>query len=293
MAAPALVRARSRALLVQVGLSQQTAITARKNNPPRKKVFGSGAVGSAIITDCAASGTTVSAASGSRGEASASDGRASAKLGIRRNLTAGEIAGQVAAVLNRQGVVLGSSRGNPTPARINLVFMGMGEPFLNYSSFIAAVHLLNNHMQIPDARMTVSTSGILPGILQASLFAAWVVYYARKKGFPREKRMARRDLIAVSLRALPALAVPAIVMIGIYGGFVTVTAYKTDANCADADARALDDYGLASLSSGSPEIQQALAHLDAITRRLRAECPWDREQNERTIGVLSASYCLF
>ena len=88
-----------------------------------------------------------------------------AKLGIRRNLTAGEIAGQVAAVLNRHNVNLGSSRGNPTPARINLVFMGMGEPFLNYTGFIAAVHLLSGHMQIPDARMTVSTSGILPGIL--------------------------------------------------------------------------------------------------------------------------------
>ncbi len=50
-----------------------------------------------------------------------------AKLGIRRNLTAGEIAGQVAAVLNRHRVNLGSSRGNPTPDRINLVFMGMGE----------------------------------------------------------------------------------------------------------------------------------------------------------------------
>jgi nucleoside triphosphate diphosphatase len=38
------------------------------------------------------------------------------------------------------------------------------------------------------------------------------------------------------------------------------------------------------LSSGAgPEIQQALARLDAITRRLRKECPWDREQNERTI----------
>jgi MazG family protein len=37
------------------------------------------------------------------------------------------------------------------------------------------------------------------------------------------------------------------------------------------------------LSSGGPEISQALARLDAITRRLRAECPWDREQNERTI----------
>jgi MazG family protein len=37
------------------------------------------------------------------------------------------------------------------------------------------------------------------------------------------------------------------------------------------------------VSSGAPEIQQALARLDAITRRLRAECPWDREQDERTI----------
>jgi 23S rRNA (adenine2503-C2)-methyltransferase len=87
-----------------------------------------------------------------------------AKLGIRRNLTGGEIAGQVAAVLNRHRVELGSSRGNPNPARINLVFMGMGEPFLNYANFIAAVRLLTQ-MPIPESRMTVSTSGILPGIL--------------------------------------------------------------------------------------------------------------------------------
>ncbi len=53
-----------------------------------------------------------------------------AKLGIKRNLTAGEIAGQVAAVLNRHGVKMGKDR-------INLVFMGMGEPFLNYDSFMA------------------------------------------------------------------------------------------------------------------------------------------------------------
>jgi 23S rRNA (adenine2503-C2)-methyltransferase len=87
-----------------------------------------------------------------------------AKLGIRRNLTPGEIAGQVAAVLNRHQVALSSSRGNPNPARINLVFMGMGEPFLNYTNFIAAVRLLTQ-MPIPESRMTVSTSGILPGIL--------------------------------------------------------------------------------------------------------------------------------
>ena len=80
-----------------------------------------------------------------------------AKLGVKRNLTAGEIAGQVAAVLNRHQVRVGRDR-------INLVFMGMGEPFLNYDNFIAAVHLLVEGMGIPESRMTVSTSGILPGI---------------------------------------------------------------------------------------------------------------------------------
>ncbi len=89
-----------------------------------------------------------------------------ARLGIRRNLTAGEIAGQVAVVLNRHHVELGSARGQGNPDRINLVFMGMGEPFLNYPAFIAAVRLLAGPMRIPESRMTVSTSGILPGIEQ-------------------------------------------------------------------------------------------------------------------------------
>ncbi|HEX5282647.1 MAG TPA: 23S rRNA (adenine(2503)-C(2))-methyltransferase RlmN [Bryocella sp.] len=80
-----------------------------------------------------------------------------AKLGIKRNLTAGEIAGQVAAVLNRHAIQIGKDR-------INLVFMGMGEPFLNYDEFMASVRLLAEGMGIPESRMTVSTSGILPGI---------------------------------------------------------------------------------------------------------------------------------
>jgi len=80
-----------------------------------------------------------------------------AKLGIERNLTAGEIAGQVVAVLKRQKIKVGRDR-------INLVFMGMGEPFLNYDAFMDAVRLLVNEVHIPESRMTVSTSGILPGI---------------------------------------------------------------------------------------------------------------------------------
>ena len=80
-----------------------------------------------------------------------------AKLGIERNLSAGEIAGQVVAVLRRHQVELGRDR-------INLVFMGMGEPFLNYDAFMDAVRLLVNEVGLPASRMTVSTSGIVPGI---------------------------------------------------------------------------------------------------------------------------------
>lgn len=94
-----------------------------------------------------------------------------AKLGIRRNLTAGEIAGQVAAVLNRHGVKLASARGNNNPARINLVFMGQGEPFLNYDYFMAAVRLLVMGVGIPESRMTVSTSGIEPAIRRFAMEA--------------------------------------------------------------------------------------------------------------------------
>jgi 23S rRNA (adenine2503-C2)-methyltransferase len=80
-----------------------------------------------------------------------------AKLGLQRNLTAGEIAGQVVAVLDRHSVRVGRDR-------VNLVFMGMGEPFLNYDNFMAAVRLLVREVGLSPRRMTVSTSGIVPGI---------------------------------------------------------------------------------------------------------------------------------
>jgi 23S rRNA (adenine2503-C2)-methyltransferase len=47
---------------------------------------------------------------------------------------------------------------------VNLVFMGMGEPFLNYDNFMGAVRLLVREVGLSPQRMTVSTSGIVPGI---------------------------------------------------------------------------------------------------------------------------------
>lgn len=66
-------------------------------------------------------------------------------------------------------------------------------------------------------------AGVIPGILQAALFAIWVIFYAKRAKFPREPRMPMRQTLEVTARALPALLVPAIVTVGIYGGFVTVT----------------------------------------------------------------------
>ena len=66
-------------------------------------------------------------------------------------------------------------------------------------------------------------AGILPGLLQAAAFFLWVLYYAWRKNFPAEPAMPMRDRLRVTLRAIPAMLVPAVVLGGIYGGFMTVT----------------------------------------------------------------------
>ena len=81
-----------------------------------------------------------------------------ALLGVKRNLSPGEIVGQVLAVLRDHS-------GNLERERMNIVFMGMGGPFLNYDNFMKAVRLLVEEVGFPESRMTVSTSGIVPRIL--------------------------------------------------------------------------------------------------------------------------------
>ncbi len=86
-----------------------------------------------------------------------------AQLGSKRNLTAGEIVGQVLAVAAGQNI--------PRGTRLNLVFMGMGEPMLNLPSVLKAVELLADQkgMAVTLRRITVSTVGILPRIEQMAL----------------------------------------------------------------------------------------------------------------------------
>ena len=66
-------------------------------------------------------------------------------------------------------------------------------------------------------------AGVLPGLLQAAAFAAWVLFDARRRDFPVEPSLPLAMRLRVTARAIPALAVPLVVTVGIYGGVVTVT----------------------------------------------------------------------
>ena len=79
------------------------------------------------------------------------------KMGIDRNLTAGEIAGQVR-VLARELQMLDT--------RFNIVLMGMGEPLHNYDNVMQALRILADEhgMAINPRRITLSTVGVLPNL---------------------------------------------------------------------------------------------------------------------------------
>jgi len=82
-----------------------------------------------------------------------------ALLGLERNLTAGEIVGQVLRVAADRGL-------EANVDRLNIVLMGQGEPLLNLTNVIKATRLLTDPqgMAISPKRITLSTSGIIPKI---------------------------------------------------------------------------------------------------------------------------------
>ena len=84
-----------------------------------------------------------------------------AQMGLERNLTAGEIVGQVLFVM--QTHQLASESG-----QVNIVMMGMGEPLLNLPNVIKATRLLSDPKGIglSPRRITLSTAGIIPKIIE-------------------------------------------------------------------------------------------------------------------------------
>jgi len=86
-----------------------------------------------------------------------------AKLGLIRNLTSGEIVAQVLLPLNEMSGK-GDEEGLAVPT--NVVLMGQGEPLLNFESVFAALRILldKEGMGLSPKHVTLSTSGVIPGI---------------------------------------------------------------------------------------------------------------------------------
>lgn len=78
---------------------------------------------------------------------------ATGKGGFKRNLTYQEIIEQVLSIQRDTGLKV-----------TNVVFMGQGEPLLNLNNVLKALEIFNNDFQIGARRITISTSGIIPGI---------------------------------------------------------------------------------------------------------------------------------
>lgn len=82
---------------------------------------------------------------------------ATGKGGFKRNLSAVEIIEQVLTIQRDTGLKV-----------TNIVFMGQGEPLLNLDNVLNALEIFNNDFQIGARRITISTSGIIPGIKKLS-----------------------------------------------------------------------------------------------------------------------------
>ena len=79
------------------------------------------------------------------------------KMGIDRNLTTGEIVGQVRVLAAELGML---------DTRFNIVLMGMGEPLHNYENTMAALRILADEhgLAVSPRRVTLSTVGVLPAL---------------------------------------------------------------------------------------------------------------------------------
>lgn len=117
---------------------------------------------------------------------------ATGKRGFIRNLNYKEIIEQVLTIQRDTGLKV-----------TNIVFMGQGEPLLNLDNVLKAMEIFNDSFQIGQRRLTVSTSGIIPGInrlaeidMQSTLAISLHApnHELRKKLMPVEEKYNLKDL---------------------------------------------------------------------------------------------------
>lgn len=85
-------------------------------------------------------------------------------------------------------------------------------------SIILVIYGLIAEVSIPRLFL----AGVVPGLIQGLLFAAFILFYAHRKTLPRSDAPDLRTFVLANLKALPALAIPLLIFVGIYGGYATI-----------------------------------------------------------------------
>jgi len=161
--------------LLGIGAEQDSATEEKKGAPREKGQRGPAAVEAVFIPGEGRQTICISTQAGC-----AVDCRfcLTAQLGLIRNLTAGEILGQVLVPLQEMGEApeknlgaaadgsTGEAQANGLAARTNVVLMGQGEPLLNFDNVMTALRILldKDGVGLSPKHVTLSTSGIVPGI---------------------------------------------------------------------------------------------------------------------------------
>jgi C4-dicarboxylate transporter, DctM subunit len=65
-------------------------------------------------------------------------------------------------------------------------------------------------------------AGIVPGLIQALLFSAFILFYAHSRKLPRIDPPSWAEFLRANVSAMPALIIPLVIFVGIYGGFATI-----------------------------------------------------------------------
>ena len=110
------------------------------------------------------------------------------------------------------------SRGYDRPFALGVVGSSGTLGILIPPSIILVIYGLIAEVSIPRLFL----AGVIPGLIQGMLFAAFILFYARRNRLPRTDPPPAREFLMANLKAMPAMLIPVIVFVGIYGGYATI-----------------------------------------------------------------------
>ena len=111
------------------------------------------------------------------------------------------------------------ARGYDRPFALGVVGASGTLGILIPPSIILVIYGLIAEVSIPRLFL----AGVVPGLLQGMLFAIFILFYAHVKKLPRSDPPALKTFLVANIKAIPALAIPLLIFIGIYGGYATIS----------------------------------------------------------------------